>query len=235
MTELAEEMNQKIVDKLPYDINNYRFFSFDGAILIHYHFNTGDDPEEYKRFVFSHENLQLIIRFEREFSKANESEVISLLDKQYSRCEIMGTPPILWLDNVAMIIDDNRLLKRGEYSKNDAVKLWFKQKRSEIPVNNKTGSLTLGQVALIHFYNNEPITRKNHNAIARQYGHNSGEKLFQKYTHYASNANRKGAEDSPAKMKNKIQLFASILDHVTEANSLKLKEEINALKALNSA
>ena len=233
MTELAEEMNHKIIDKLPYDIHQYRFFSFDGAILIQYHFNPGDDFEEYKRFVFSHENLQLIIRFEREFSKANESEVIALLEKQYSRCEIMGTPPDIWLDSVTAIIDHKRLLKRQEYSKNDAVKLWFKQKRAELTVNTKLNALTLGQIALIRFYNNDPVTRQNHNAIARQYGHTSGEKLFQKYTYYSSNANRKGAEDSLAKLKNKIELFESVLDYVAAPHLSKIQEEIVALKALN--
>ena len=81
MTVLAQEMNSKIVDKLPYDINHYRYFSFDGAILIHCHFNPGDNLEEYERMVFSHENLQLIIRFEQAFSNADEVTVIELLEK----------------------------------------------------------------------------------------------------------------------------------------------------------
>ena len=145
----------------------------------------------------------------------------------------MGTLPDTWLDNVTAIIDHKRLLKKQEYSKNDAVKLWFKQKRAELTANKKLNTLTLGQVALIRFYNNEPVTRQNHNAIARQYGHNSGEKLFQKYTYYSSSSNRKGAEDSLTKLKNKVELFESVLDYIAAPHLPKIQEEIIALKAMN--
>jgi hypothetical protein len=177
--------------------------------------------------------LQLIIRFEREFSAADETGVIPLLDKQYSRCEVMGTPAHIWLDNVEKIIAHNGLLKRLDYAKNDTVKLWFKEKRSGfMSPDRKTEHLTLGQVALIRFFNQEPVTRQNHNAIARQYGHTSGEKLFQKYTYYTGNANRKGAEGSLAKLKNKIVLFESILAYIVDSQLPRITTEIVALKAL---
>ena len=37
-TELAKAVNAKVVDKLPYDLDHHRLFSFDDAIKIHYHF-----------------------------------------------------------------------------------------------------------------------------------------------------------------------------------------------------
>src|SRR5690606_32483357 len=51
--------------------------------------------------------------------------------------------------------------------------------------------LTINQIALKYVYSEIQITRENGNKIAKEYGHNSGEKLFQRFTYYSSAANRK--------------------------------------------
>lgn len=53
-------------------------------------------------------------------------------------------------------------------------------------------NLTIRQIALKYVYSEIQITRENGNKIAKEYGHNSGEKLFQHYSFYLSAANRKG-------------------------------------------
>ncbi|MDB5159427.1 MAG: hypothetical protein JWR50_4134 [Mucilaginibacter sp.] len=132
MTELTTAVNVRIVDKLPYDIHAHRLFSFDHAILIHYHYNEGDDLAAYQKLVFSRENIQLALRFEKLFKAADKSGVIELLDEQFNLIAATEVPESYWLDNVEKIIAHHQLLKRPEYAKHDAVKLWFKQKRLTI-------------------------------------------------------------------------------------------------------
>jgi len=132
ITEITTAVNARIIDKLPYDIHQHRLFSFDDAILIHYHYNDGEDLEAYQKTVFSHENIQLAIKFEKAFKAADKLIVISLLDEQFDLGAARDVPGNYWLDNVEKIIAHHGLLKRTEYAKHDAVKLWFKEKREEI-------------------------------------------------------------------------------------------------------
>lgn len=74
--------------------------------------------------------------------------------------------------------------------------------------------LSINQIALKYFYEGLQITRENGKGIAEQYGHTSGEKLFQRFTFYSSTANRKAKPDnySPRKLKNKIKLIESVIE-----------------------
>lgn len=82
------------------------------------------------------------------------------------------------------------------------------------PKNIKEAKLNINQIALKHFYEGLSITRENGNQIAKQYGHNSGEKLFQRFTYFSSSANRRGrpTPDTRKKLENKIKLFESVID-----------------------
>jgi len=150
-TELAKAVNAKVVDKLPYDLDHHRLFSFDDAIKIHYHFNDGDDQEAHRQLVFNRENMQLAIRFEELFAKADERSVIDLLEKQYKSTAVTGTPETFWLDNVEKIIAHHQLLKRPEYAKHDTVKLWFKEKREKLKVTEMPEVPFIGQLFHTNF------------------------------------------------------------------------------------
>lgn len=94
--------------------------------------------------------------------------------------------------------------------------------------------LKIDQIALIYFYNGKQITRKNGNEIAKQYNHNSGEKLFQRYTYYSSTSNRKGKPTpcTPKKLKNKIELFENIVPYLTGTSIQRANDEIQILKTI---
>lgn len=96
----------------------------------------------------------------------------------------------------------------------------------------KTAKLSLFQIALIHVYEGQQITRENGTEIAKDYGHNSGSALFNKYTYYRSTANRKGKPTpcTPKKLKNKIELFESVVNYLSENNKQRAIDEINILK-----
>jgi hypothetical protein len=101
----------------------------------------------------------------------------------------------------------------------------------------KTDKLKVKQIALIHVYEGIQITRDNAGNIAAEYGYtakNSGEGLFQDYTTFCSIANRKGKPTlcTPKKLKNKIELFESVVNHLTDNNKQRAIDEINILKTI---
>jgi len=117
------------------------------------------------------------------------------------------------------------------------------QKKAEnktlLPHQTETNpeKLKVPQIALIHFYEGNQITRDNAGEIAAKYGYtakNSGEGLFQDYTNYCSTANRKGKPTlcTPKKLKNKIELFESVVNHLSENAKQRAIDEINILKTI---
>ena len=97
--------------------------------------------------------------------------------------------------------------------------------------------LGLNQIALIYFYERNQITRENAGGIAAKNDYtskNSGEKLFQNYTKYCDNSNRKDKPIlcTPKKLKNRIKLFESILNHLTDKARQWATDEIEMLKTI---
>jgi hypothetical protein len=101
----------------------------------------------------------------------------------------------------------------------------------------KTVKLKVKQIALIHVYEGFQITRENAGEISAKHGYTaktSGEGLFQDYTDYRSTANRKGKPTpcTPKKLKNKIELFESVVSHLSDNNKQRAIDEIKILKTL---
>jgi len=101
----------------------------------------------------------------------------------------------------------------------------------------KTSKLKVKQIALIHVYEGLQITRKNAGEIAAKHGYtakNSGEGLFQDYTIYCSTENRKEKPTpcTPKKLKNKIELFESVLNHLSDNKKQRAIDEIKILKTI---
>jgi len=111
-------------------------------------------------------------------------------------------------------------------------------KRENKPaIQPNEGKLKINQIALIHIYENKQITRQNADEIAAQYGYNSknsGEGLFQDYITFSSPANRRGKPTpcTPKKLKNKIALFESISNYLTDKAKEKMNDELRLLKTL---
>lgn len=97
--------------------------------------------------------------------------------------------------------------------------------------------LKIDQIALKYAYKGMQITRENGNQIAKEYGHNSGEKLFQRFTYYSSAANRKGKPTpcTPKKLDNKIKLIESIIDFLPTDKQERAKDEVLILKNIYDA
>lgn len=105
-------------------------------------------------------------------------------------------------------------------------------KKSTASTSAKSNNMTLEQIALIHYYNKQPISRDNGNKIAAEYGLKSGDKLYQWYLHWLNNTNRHAHEDMTNKvLRNKIKKFESIEPYIQdEKNKRALLDDIKILK-----
>ncbi len=91
--------------------------------------------------------------------------------------------------------------------------------------------LIINQIALMYVYEGKGISRKESDEIVRQHGHTSGEKLFQRFTFYSSSANRK-AKPFPftqKRLKNKIELFSSVIQLLPKDKQAKALDEVKIL------
>jgi hypothetical protein len=101
----------------------------------------------------------------------------------------------------------------------------------------RTNKLKVKQIALLHIYEGNQITRDNADEIAAKYGYNSktsGEGLFQDYIFYSSSGNRKQKPShcTPKTLLNKIELFESVLKILSDKCKQRAIDEINILKTI---
>lgn len=93
------------------------------------------------------------------------------------------------------------------------------------------------QIALIHAYNDNPITSSNQDLIAKKYGYyakNSGHKIKQLYNAYRRPVDRRGDTGSYKKNQNKIDDIKSIYSHLS-GESLKVsKLEVSKLETIQT-
>lgn len=144
--------------------------------------------------------------------------------------------------------NDNILLQLRNTDKNNELQNRWKALKSYFnkillkaiepqQTRTKINKLKVKQIALIHVYEEKQITRENSAEIATEGGYNSktsGEGLFQDYSHYRSTANRKGKPTpcTPKKLSNKIKLFESIFEHLSDKAKQRAFDEVKILKFL---
>lgn len=118
----------------------------------------------------------------------------------------------------------------------DRYKAYLRQKQDLIPQQSDKQKpvLKIDQIALKYVYEGYQITRENGNELAKKYGHNSGEKLFQRFTYYSSSSNRKGKPTpcTPKKLDNKIKLIESVIDLLPKDKKGRAKDEVEILKSI---
>ncbi|WNM18534.1 hypothetical protein [Flavobacterium capsici] len=95
-----------------------------------------------------------------------------------------------------------------------------------------TPELSIKQIALKLVYEGAVVNRNNCGEIIKEYGHSSGEKLFQEFTYFSSSQNRKGnpTNPTPKTFQNKIELFESVIGLLSDANKQRALDELSILK-----
>lgn len=93
--------------------------------------------------------------------------------------------------------------------------------------------LSVPQIALIYAYEDKTIiTRENAQEIIEKYGWTSGEKLYQQFNNYRRTQDRIADPDKTKKsLENKIKLFESVIQFLTQPKNQLALDEINTLKS----
>lgn len=181
--------------------------------------------------------------------------IVPYLRELFDNYRMIGGNPFEWLhftfENVNMNPQNLRkdLITTIEKALIEWIEIWEKMPVDYLYLNTnpealppqqietKTDRLKVPQIALIHVYEGKQITRENAGEIAAKHGYtakNSGEGLFQDYTNYCSTANRKGRPTpcTPKKLKNKIELFESVINYLSDNNKQRAIDEINILRTI---
>jgi hypothetical protein len=115
----------------------------------------------------------------------------------------------------------------------------FDKYYNQQPPDNEDKNIIKGEkikiIALLYYYNGQYITRDNAQSIAKKYGYEaktSGEGLYQDFTYYANNTNRKASGENKIKCNNRIKDQNRVIELLSneEAKS-KAITELNLLKS----
>jgi len=118
------------------------------------------------------------------------------------------------------------------YKYREWLKKQFKQfKKEKKDSEIKKPEFTIRQIALKLVYEDKTVSENNCDEIIKQFGHNSGRKLYLRFNYYHKLVNRTGDPGTPTKMNNKINLIESVIKTLPENRRSKAKDELNILKA----
>ncbi|MDX2190511.1 MAG: hypothetical protein SFY32_11670 [Bacteroidota bacterium] len=114
---------------------------------------------------------------------------------------------------------------------------YLKEAKTNLSIEKKLDKLKVPQIALIHIYEDKQITEENANEIAANYGYTaktSGKGLYHDYLKYCKTSDRKAKPTAETKktLINKIELFKSIVNYLSEKAKQKANDEINILKTI---
>jgi hypothetical protein len=216
-------------------------------IFIHWSMNSpkfGFKAIENQYFELTNNSIDLDIKNEIDLSEYLKNKYgINYIERQNGRLNNLAK-----LNGFSGIQSDIEVINMNDAT--NRLELIFSIVQAEIQGNLKTNTalppqqtekpkpeLTINQIALKYVYSDTQITRENGNEIAKEYGHNSGEKLFQRFTYYSSSANRKGKpiNCTPKKLDNKIKLIESIVELLPTDKQERAKDEVSILKKIYEA
>ena len=99
--------------------------------------------------------------------------------------------------------------------------------------NESDIKLKMAQIALIYYYEKRDINLNNASDIAEKFGFksaNSGHKLYDIYIQYTKKVKRQAIPESERTYNNKIELFESILNHLSDDAKQWAQDELKILK-----
>jgi hypothetical protein len=236
---------------LMFNFNEYQFVIDDKNITVNELFENYPDFEltdEYLKWLplFDLWSLQKILKD----NCITETNVIPYLRDLFDNYRELGGDPFEWLlitfesvnlnpknyrKDIITIIE-KVLIEWIEIFKKQPIDYLYLNTNPPQPIIEQT-KLKIDQIALKYAYEGLQITRENGDNIAKEYGWKSGEKLFQRFTHFSSPANRKGKPNlcTPKKLDNKIKLIESIIELLPTDKQERAKDEVLMLKKIYEA
>jgi hypothetical protein len=160
----------------------------------------------------SENRIKFLFEMQRKFNRENTGKEADPVKKE-----------------LQMLIEQEMLL--NDFNRTNQIKKVFERKPSPTKDENK---LSLNEIALKYVFEGNQITREDSTSIAKEYGHNSGDKLYQRCSYWGSRANRTGRPEpcTPKKLKNKIELFEKVIKLLPEPQQKRAVEEVEILKRI---
>jgi hypothetical protein len=215
---------RNIKNQLQKEINDFSFFLIDVVG------NIEDDGKIYENI--KQRNNDSIITTENWNDKKLEffNQRMSNYEDSFSQTEKIE----LEIENLIkedFETDKHKILKKRYL---DLLNDILNNETQESKIKKIKPQLSINQIALKYVYEYSTITRNNGDQIAKEYGHNSGEKLFQRFTFFSSNANRKAEPNgcTPKLLKNKIDLIKSVIDILPFDKQETAKNDVSKLESI---
>lgn len=139
--------------------------------------------------------------------------------KKYKAFEIILEDPLSFESLFERMSQNVTVSKTNEISKNKTV----------TNISNK--SLTLKEVALYLFYSGTNVNTKNRDNLAKKYGFENGNKLYQNYNFWSQKSNRYHYPGSKQKLKNQIKRIEKVLDLLPENKKSRVVQELKSLRS----
>lgn len=98
--------------------------------------------------------------------------------------------------------------------------------------NQQSTKLTLNQIALKYIWEELAITKQNKDEIAKLFKQNSGDGLYNHYCKLAKKSDRIADPESKKKLENKINLFESVIEILSQDNRKRASEELKILQTI---
>lgn len=99
-----------------------------------------------------------------------------------------------------------------------------------VPTEKK---LSIKEIALLLNYRKVIADRSKCNELIKEYGHTSGDKLYNEFVHFSSLQNRKGYPGTIKKWENQIKRIQNILGHLCGESKQQALNELETLKSIN--
>lgn len=162
----------------------------------------------------------------------NRTDFLNFIDEQFLLCKNKSEECVLaWLESTHhfLVVEQNIFVFQNELiEKRGAFLKWYRDVLKTIP-NKKAEAqqkLSINQIALKLVYEEVNVNKENADKIIIEYGYNSGHKLYQQFNLYNTRSNRTANPDKSKKiLENKINLFKSVIDLVSDKNKIKVIDE----------
>ncbi|MFV8346206.1 hypothetical protein [Flavobacterium sp. ZB4P13] len=193
--------------------------------LVKYIINNSDD-EKCKTYIRDEFCLAFFLFF-NEIDEADKPKIISFLrdsNEAFDDVYIMSS-------NLNRSILESRYNRFRLYALATIIAPKKFNPKSEVNLNDGDEKLSMNQIALKLVYEGASLPREKANTVITDYGHTSGEKLFQRFTFYSKESNRRANPDGTIKvLKNKIELLDSVIELLPEDKRSKAIGEVKYLK-----
>jgi hypothetical protein len=204
-------------------------FENEGEFWVWYPKSQSPKTRDFLSIISNEADLLSLIEFD--IKEYNKNEYWEFDFEEYQKFIDVSKPLELLFNLSELLVQLNRLEMFKEFLEIDDETL------PPRTITKQKTELKIDQIALKYAYEGIQITRENGNDIAQKYGHNSGEKLFQRFTYFSSSANRKGKPNlcTPKKLDNKIKLIESIIELLPIDKQERAKDEVSILKKIFEA